>query len=322
MTDVLLTGITGFIGSHLSKKLVDDGYKVYGVLKPSAGRDFSPIKEIFDKVILVTADLTNFHSVKNMMKSINPDVVIHLAGLTPFKDSYERPYEYEESLFNATMNIVNSFIELSDLQTRGILLASSAEVYGWQNILPLHEELRLNPTSPYSVCKVAAELYLRMAILTYGLNGAILRPANTYGRKFDKSYLIEYLVTEMLQNKTVYIGAPETIRDYMFVDDHANAYMAALKKINELHGEVFNAGTGFSISNKDLAAKIAEIIKLDSNKIVFGSYPPGYPFRPFVSQKYDIVLDSSKIKKYLGWEAKVSLDSGLQKVVEYWRNKA
>jgi GDP-mannose 4,6-dehydratase len=320
MTKILITGILGFIGSHLAEKLVNENYEVYGVVRRVANRNLEVIKKILKDITLVNGDITDYVSIRNALKTTDPDVIVHLAALTPVRDSFERPFEYQEANFLGTMNVAHAILELPDPQTRRLIAASTAEVYGLQEKEPLKENLPLKPSSPYAVSKAAADLYLQMMSNTYDLNCIILRPANTYGRKFDTSFMVEYLVTSMLRGDRVYIGAPESIRDYMYVDDHVNAYLLAIKSAKS-QGQVYNVGTGVGVSNKKLAELIAERIGYDKKRIVFGSYPPGYPYRPPISDQPYIVLDHTKIKKELNWTPKVSLENGIDKVISYFKNK-
>jgi len=317
---VLITGLLGFIGSHLAEKMVDNGYNVYGVVRRVANRNLEVIAGILKDIALISGDITDFVSIRNAVRTINPDIIVHLAALTPVRDSFERPFEYQQTNLVGTMNIAHSMLELPDPQTRKLVAASTAEVYGLQGKEPLKESLTLRPTSPYAVSKAAADLYLQMMFLTYDLNGTILRPANTYGRKFDTSFMIEYLVTHMLKNEKVYVGAPSSSRDYMYVDDHVNAYLLAVKS-NKVRGQVYNVGTGIGINNKELAEKIAEKIGYDKKRSVFGSYPLGYPYRPPISDQPYIVLDSSKIKKDLNWAPKVSTPEGIDKVISHFKGR-
>jgi dTDP-glucose 4,6-dehydratase len=185
---------------------------------------------------------------------------------------------------------------------------------------PFKETLPLNPTSPYAVSKAAMDMYLRMAASAYSLNCTVLRPTNSYGRKFERGFIVEYLVTTMLSGARAYIGAPDSIRDYMHVADHVNAYLLTAEK-QTAPGEVFNAGSGRGISNRELALLIAKIIGYDQGKITFGSYPPGYPMRPMPGEQPYIVLDASKITKELGWSMTVDLECGIKDTVTYWKNQ-
>jgi GDP-mannose 4,6-dehydratase len=318
MAKVLVTGILGFIGSHLAEKLINENYEVYGVVRRVANRNLEVIKKILKDVTLVNGDITDYVSIRNTLKTTNPDIVIHLAALTPVRDSFERPFEYQQANFLGTMNVAHALLELPDPQTRRLIAASTAEVYGLQGMKPLKENLPLKPSSPYAVSKAASDLYLQMMSNTYDLNCVILRPANTYGRKFDTSFMVEYLVTSMLKGDRVYVGAPESVRDYMYVDDHVNAYLLAIKNAKS-RGQVYNVGTGVGISNKELADMIAEKIGYDKKRIVFGSYPPGYPYRPPISDQPYIVLDYTKIKTELNWTPRVSLEDGIDKVISHFK---
>jgi len=317
---VLITGILGFVGSHLAEKLVNNGDEVYGVVRRVANRNMNTVEKILKDITLVTGDITDYASTRNAIKTANPDVVVHLAALSPVRDSFERPFEYQQANLVGTMNVAHSLLELPDARTRRMIAASTAEVYGLQKNQPLKESTPLKPLSPYAVSKAAGDLYLQMMFLTYDLHGAIIRPANSYGRKFDSSFIIEYLVTEMIKGEDVYVGAPDSIRDYMYIDDHVNAYFLAIKNV-KADGQIFNAGTGIGITNRELALMIADKIGYDRKKIKLGSYPLGYPLRPAISDQPYIVLDATRIKKALDWSPHVNLSEGLDKVITYFHEK-
>jgi dTDP-glucose 4,6-dehydratase len=320
MVKVVITGISGFIGSNLAKRLVELGYHVFGVIRPCANRSLELIKDILDDIVLLGADITDFFSISNALKTVDPDYVCHLAALTPVRLSFEKPFEYERTNYLGTMNIVHAILELPDYETRKLVFASTPEVYGFHtNGKPLSEDASLNPTSPYAVSKAAADMYVRMASCVYNLNAVIIRPANTYGRAFEKGFMVEYLVTSMLKKERVYIGAPESIREYQYVDDHVNAYIQAIKRGKK--GEVYNIGTGEGIENRHLAERIAQKVGYDVDKLVLGSYPPKYPLRPIASDQPYIILDSAKAKQQLDWSPRVSLDEGLEKTINHWKSK-
>jgi len=318
MTRVLITGIMGFIGSHLAQKLVDENVEVYGVVRRVASRNMDVIHNLLQDTTLISGDISDYVSILNAVKTANPDVIFHLAALSPVRDSFERPFEYQHANYIGTMNIAHSLLELQDPQTRKLIAASTAEVYGIQPNVPLKENLPLHPSSPYAVSKAAADLYLRMMFNSFNLNGTILRPTNSYGRKFDTSFIVEYIVTQMLKGQKVYIGSPGSVRDYMYVDDHVNSYMLSMTNANA-NGQVYNVGTGIGVSNKELAIMIANKVGFDEKNLVFGSYPPGYPYRPLISDQTSIVLDSTKIRKELGWKPTVSLAEGIDRVISYFR---
>jgi GDP-mannose 4,6-dehydratase len=313
---VLITGILGFVGSHLAERLIKENMEVYGLVRRVASRNADVLRSISKDVALITGDITDLTSTRNAIKTANPDAVIHLAALSPVRDSFERPFEYQLANYVATMNFAHSLLEMPDASSRKLIIASTAEVYGIQGNIPLTEDSPLKPSSPYAVSKAAADMYVRMMFNSYNLHGTVMRPTNSYGRKFDNSFLIEYLTSQMLKGEDVYIGAPDSVRDYMYIDDHVNAYVLAMKN-PKADGQVFNAGTGVGITNKDLALLIAQRVGFDKKKIKLGAYPPGYPYRPVISDQPYLVLDSTKITKTLGWKPTLNLSDGIDKVIEY-----
>lgn len=312
---VLITGITGFIGSNLAVKLIEEDYNVYGLIRHTSKRELEPLKPVLDKIRLIEGDLTTYHSVSTAINATQPQFVLHLGALTPVRSSFENPFPYISTNFEGTVNIVHAILEKAP-KTR-LIYASTAEVYGWQEKQePVKETAPLNPASPYAVSKEAAEQYVRMAMKIYGLRATILRPNNTYGRKV-KGFLAEYLIDSMLSRKTCYVGAPDSIRDYMFISDHVQAYQLAMGSENAI-GEVFNVSPGNPVTNKKLAEMVKEITGFEG-KIVYGSYPPGYPQRPTQWDPKYLVLDSTKIQTMLGWKPTVTLKEGLKRTVEMWK---
>jgi GDP-mannose 4,6-dehydratase len=318
MTRVLITGIMGFIGSHLAQRLVDEGVEVYGLERRVANRNMEVIANLLKDIVLVSGDVTDYVSVRNSVKNVNPDVIFHLAALSPVRDSFERPFEYQQANYIGTMNVAHSLLELQDPQTRKLIAASTAEVYGIQGNEPLKETLPLHPSSPYAVSKAAGDLYLQMMFSSFNLKGTVMRPTNSYGRKFDSSFMVEYLVTKMLRGEKIYIGSPDSVRDYMYVDDHVNGYLLAMKN-PKANGQVYNVGTTIGVSNKELALLIAKKVGFDEKNIAMGAYPPSYPYRPLISDQPSIVLDSTKIRKDLGWKTTVTFEEGIDKVIAYFK---
>jgi len=320
MSNVMITGITGFIGSRLAEKLLEKGFEVYGIVRHTAARNIESIKPIKDKLNLLLGDISDYKSMVDTFKRANPDVICHLAALTPVRYSFEHPFQYAKYNYEGTMNVVHALMELPDYKNRKLIVASTAEVYGVQETEePFTEDKPLKPSSPYAVSKAAADMYARMASLVYDMNIVVYRPTNTYGRLFEKRFIIEYLVTTMLQGEKVYVGAPSSIRDFIYIDDHVSAYELAIEKDLAV-GEAYNVGSSVGISNKMLAQKIASLVGYDPKDIVLGSYPLGYPFRPIASDQPYLVLNSDKIRKR-GWTNKVTLDEGLRKVIKYYRSK-
>ena len=220
--------------------------------------------------------------------------------------------------FDGTVNLVHSIIKQSP-NTR-LIAASTAEVYGWQpSRRPIAESAILNPASPYAVSKAAADQYVQMANRIYHLRGTVMRPINSYGRVSETGFYTEYLISKMLAGETCYIGAPDSIRDYMFAEDHVDGYLDIAKSEKAIGG-VYNVSPGNPVTNAELAKKLSGLTEF-KGKLVFGSYPPGYPQRPQSQDPAYLVLDNSRISKEIGWRPRYTLDEGLKRTVELWNRK-
>jgi nucleoside-diphosphate-sugar epimerase len=316
---ILITGVTGFIGSHLAKEL-SAKHEVLGAVRPVIGRDMKSVQPFLEKTTIIRCDITDTQSVQNCLQKADPDVVIHLAALSPVRDSFETPMAYVRANIDGTLNIAHGMLKLPNFEKRRLLYASTAEVYGIQSDGLVPETAVLNPSSPYANTKSMTDTYLRMMTPVYGLNTTVMRCINSYGRKHDVGFYVEYVVTTMLRGEKVYIGAPDSTRCYMYVTDHVRAYLAALDH-PEVRGEAFNACPGGELTNREVAFKIADMIGFNKKKIILGKYPPNYPLRPLASDQPHINLDAGKIKKVLGWRPTVALEDGLQRTIQFWKER-
>jgi len=316
--NVLITGITGFIGSRLASRLVTDGYNVHGLVRHSSERELSRIRDVISQVHLIEGDLGTFHSIISAVDASEPEIIFHLGALTPVRLSFDDPYPYIATNFEGTVNLVHAI--LREAPNSRLIAASTAEVYGWQDgNRPIGEDAILNPASPYAVTKSAADQYVQMADRVYHLRGTVLRPINSYGRTGEGGFYTEYLISKMLAGETCYVGAPDSIRDYMFAEDHVSSYILAAKSPKAI-GQVYNVSPGNPVTNSELAKMLTAMTGF-KGKIVFGSYPPGYPQRPKSQDPQYLVLDNSKISKELGWKPSHTLQEGLKLTVEMWRSK-
>ncbi len=316
--NVLVTGITGFIGSRLAERLVENGDNVTGFVRHSSERELARLKKILSKIHLIEGDLIRYHSVLSAVESSDPRIVFHLGALTPVRLSFDDPYPYMSVNFDGTVNLVHAI--LKEAPNCRLIAASTAEVYGWRDAdRPIPETAVLNPASPYAVAKAAADQYIQMANRIYHLRGTVMRPINSYGRVGEGGFFTEYAISRMLAGETCYVGAPESIRDYMFVDDHVDAYLDVAKSEKAI-GAVYNVSPGNPITNIQLIKKLSEMTGYEG-KIVSGSYPPGYPQRPQNQDPAYLVLDKGKITREVGWKPRYTLNEGLKRTVEIWKTK-
>lgn len=313
MARILITGVTGFIGSHLAPILVDD-HEVFGLVRPVARRG----ADLAAGVVEVPGDLADPQSVRYVLRTVEPDVVVHLAAATHVSHSFDHPYLYVTTNIHGTLHVGHGLVDLGLAERSRLVYASTAEVYGIQPPGPVTEDATLAPSSPYANSKSMTDTYLRMMGPVYGLQATLLRSVNSYGRVRDQGFLIEYLVTAMLRGETVYLGMPDSVRTYMHVDDHVAAYRAVIERPGTA-GEVFNIAPDETVTNREVCLRLAALLDYDPDRVVFGEYPPGYPNRPAASDQPSIELDASKARRELGWRPRVSLDDGLRRLVEGWR---
>jgi len=310
---VLITGVTGFIGYSLSKRLAEMGYEVYGT-----SRIRSTSINIPSGVSVLTCDLTDYHNVVRVIEMVKPHVVMHLGALTPVSESFAAPVTYMETNAIGTIHLVEALRKYDYEYLKLFIFAGTTEMFDTSD--KITPETPFDPTSPYSVSKIAAAYYLKYMYKTYAFPYVIVVPTNTYGRAYvrQRHFVIEKLITSMLEGKKkILMGTPDAIRDFMFREDHVNAYISILKAFEEgknaeeILGKMFTFGTGVGHTIREVAEKIKKIIGWEG-EIVWNAF-----LRPNEPKK--IVVDYETSKNVLGWEPKYDLDSGLRKAVEEWK---
>jgi dTDP-glucose 4,6-dehydratase len=304
---VVVTGATGFIGSHLIPKLIDKGYDVWSMERYVTGRIGQT-----HRVKTVYADLVDGFTVRKALRTVQPDVVIHLASISPVAFSFDHPQEVMQTNLIGTINLAESCLrEIHNFSQ--FLFAGTSEEYGNNGFNVQKEDNPLCPCSPYAVSKAACEHYLNYMKEAYDFPVTILRPFNTYGRKNDYHFLIEKIVVQMLTRDVVQLVDPTPVRDWLYVEDHVNAYLTCLGNPKAM-GEIFNFCTRKGYTVKETVDKIAKLVEF-KGEISWGSAPQ----RPAESKV--IIGSYDKAKRMLGWEPKYSLEEGLKETIAYWRDK-
>ena len=307
---ILVTGSDGFIGSHLTEKLIRQGYDVRAfVYYNSFGHwgwlDDSP-DEIKNQLDIFQGDIRDPFGVKTAMQDC--DIVFHLAALIGIPYSYHSPFAYIDTNINGTLNVLQAAKELG---TSKVIHTSTSEVYGTAQFVPITEEHPLHGQSPYSATKIGADQIALSFYRSFETPVTVVRPFNTFGPRQSARAVIPTIITQIANgNRELKLGALSPTRDFNYVSDTVNGFIAAANS-DKSNGEVINIGSNFEISIKDTVSIIADImgadvqINTDKQRI-----------RPKDSEVERLWADNSKAKRLLNWEPKYGKDEGFRRAIQ------
>ena len=309
---MLITGGAGFIGSHLAEKYVKQGHLVK-VLDDFSSGNVNNIRALFNykNFKLIRGDVRDKESIQRATAGVN--VIFHLAAQINVDRSIVDPkYTFEVNTLG-TLNILDAALE-SEVDL--VVYASTSEVYGSAQYVPMDEKHPLNPASPYAASKAAADRLCFAYFNTYKLPVVVVRCFNTYGpRQGDIGYaaVIPKFIRRVLQGlPPVIYGDGKQTRDYMFIEDSVKAYDLVLKSHENLLGKAVNFGTGKETSILQLADLIA---KLCNQK---GSIKPIH-VAPRPGEVKRLCADITLAKKELDFEPKYNLEKGLEDFTRWYR---
>lgn len=299
---ILVTGGGGFIGSHVTEKLMVLDKDVTILDNLSTGRE----ENIPKGVKFVKGDIRDFELLKNVMNDI--DLVFHEAANASTPKSVEDPkHDFDVNAFGA-LNVLSAAIKCG---VRKVVYASSAAVYGEPKYVPIDEKHLTDPISPYGVSKLAGERYCIAFHKSYGLRAACLRFFNVYGPRENLETTLDEVIlysNAILHNRLITVlGDGNQTRDFVYVEDVVEAQLLAAER-NEAEGEVINVGTGVETSINNLV----ETIEMVSGRKAVTQYAP--------PRKGDILRsfgDISKAQRILGYKPKFTLKNGIQKLMKY-----
>ena len=316
---ILVTGADGFIGSHLSEALTKKGHKVTAFVYYNAFNSFGWLDNIEKKIKkslkIFPGDIRDENLVRKAMKGC--DAVINLAALIGIPYSYNSPKSYFETNVQGTLNIFQS---AKDYKIKKVIHTSTSEVYGTAKYIPIDENHPLDGQSPYSASKIAADQLAISFYKSFNTPVAIIRPFNTYGPRQSARAIIPTIILQMINgNKEISLGSVKTTRDFSFIDDTVDAYMAAIKA-TDVNGEIINLGSGHETSIIDLVKIINTIVKKNC-KIITDKKR----VRPEKSEVERLLSSNSKAFKKLRWKPKyigrAGLIKGLTKTIEWFKKK-
>lgn len=304
---VLVTGADGFIGSHLTERLVREGYDVKAFVYYNSfgfqGWLEQTDPQIRKEIDVFAGDVRDPFGVKEAMKGC--DIVFHLAALIAIPYSYHSPQSYVETNVNGTLNIVQAARELG---VEKVLHTSTSETYGTAQFVPITEEHPLVGQSPYSASKIGADQMAYSYYASFQTPVTIVRPFNTYGPRQSARAVIPTIITQLLNGKTdIELGALKPTRDFNFVDDTVAGFVK-IAQTQGTDGETINLGSGFEISIQDTAKLIAEALNTDINIISTAER-----MRPENSEVERLFACNAKAKRLLDWTPEYAGVDGFKK---------
>jgi dTDP-glucose 4,6-dehydratase len=316
MKTVLVTGGAGFIGSTFIRHIFDK-YPEYKIVVLDALTYAGNIENIpaevrdSERFEFWYGNLNNLDLVDDLVE--RSQIIVHFAAETHVARSLYLNRVFFITDVLGTQSIANAVLKHSDTVERFVHISTS-EVYGTALRDPMDEEHPLNPTTPYAAAKAGADRLVYSYVESYGIPGVIIRPFNNYGPHQHLEKVIPRFITSAILKEPLTVhGDGSAARDWIFVEDTAEAVDQAMHaQLNVVKGDVFNAGTGVSISVLDIAKKIIEIFGLDHTYLTYMDERFG--------QVQNHISSTEKAEKQLGFKANVMFDEGLLKTIEWYKN--
>ncbi len=312
MKKIVVTGGAGFLGSHVVKLLLENNYRVTAIDDFSNGKmmHVDPVKSNPYLTIMV-GDITIKNDVKKAFEGA--DAVIHLAVLD-LRQSLKDPHKVNEVVVNGTLNCLDAALEN---KVELFLNCSSSEAYGTAQYVPMDENHPLHPETPYAAAKVAQDMYVHSYGRSYGLKWATIRPFNMYGPNshwqcFRGEVIPKMIVHAMNVKPLVIFGEGNQTRDFIYVEDAANAVLKVLEN-ETCKFNVINFCSGKETKIKRIAEIICERFGLDKERFIEKQKP-----RPGDVQRH--LGDNTKFKTLLGLEPQTDIEEGIRRTIDWFKS--
>jgi UDP-glucose 4-epimerase len=303
---VLITGGAGFIGSNIADLLIENGHKAVILDNLSSGKK----ENVHKKALFYKADISDAKKLAEIFSKEKPQAVIHNAAQIDVRKSVADPY------YDAQINILGSLNVLNECvknKAKKIIFASSGgTIYGECGRAAPDEKSFPNPLSPYGIAKHSVENYIKFYGSVYGLKYSILRYGNVYGPRQDpcgEAGVVAIFAGKMLNAEEIFVfGDGKQTRDYVFVEDVANANLKALTKGDN---EIINIAANKTTS-------VNELVKIMSKAAGYSKKPVYKPKR--AGELFKSFLNIKKARKILAWQPQTDIKSGLLKTLKYFEN--
>lgn len=305
---VLVTGATGFIGSHLTARLIDEGAKVHALTSTVSAVYPQRLLPLRHDLTLHEGNLADRSAMDAVAAEVRPRLVFHLGAYTHVGKSWQRVDECIQANVQGTVNLLQA---LAPYGFDKFVYTGTSEIYGDVDV-PFTEDGPVNPISPYSVSKYAAERYCRMFFQGKGWPLVIVRPFNTYGPAQSPDRVIPEIIVRALRGQPLAMTDGRQTREFNFVSDIAAGFVAAALKGEP--GRLYNIGCGEEVSMRDLATMLLRLMG-DPITPDFGALPE----RP--TEIWRMYADSTRAQTELGWAPKVGLEEGLQRTIAWYRTE-
>ncbi len=310
---VLVTGAGGFIGSHLTERLVELGAQVRVFLRYNSRSrrgwlDDSP-PPVRDGIEVVWGDLKDPEAVRAAVSDM--EVVFHLGALIAIPFSYQNPTDFFQTNVLGTMHVANACREC---RTARVVHTSTSEVYGSALTVPMTEDHPQTAQSPYAAAKIGADRVMESYYLSFSLPVVTLRPFNTYGPRQSERAVIPTIVHQVLYDDMLKLGLLTPTRDFLYVKDTVAAFCTA-GLAEGVDGKTLQFGTGIETSIGDLAQKV---MRLAGREIPIRQ--EDIRVRPSSSEVDRLLCDATAFQRLTGWRPETTIDDGLGRVIDYYRS--
>ena len=313
MPKTIVTGADGFIGSHLSEKLVRSGKEVRAFVYYNSFNSWGWIdtlpKEILSEIEIFQGDIRDPNGVREAMKGV--EVAYHLAALIAIPFSYHSPDSYVDTNIKGTLNVLQA---ARDSGANRVLVTSTSEVYGTAQYVPIDENHPYQGQSPYSATKIGADRLAESFYRSFDLPVTIVRPFNTYGPRQSARAIIPTIITQLLAGETdVKLGSLTPTRDFNYVKDTVAGFLAIAETPTTI-GEEINIATNEEISIEQLANELIQQINPKA-RIVLDKQR----LRPESSEVDRLLGCNKKMKHLTGWSPEFTLAQGIEETIEWMK---
>jgi len=304
---ILVTGAAGFIGSEFVRQAVKKGYKVIVTDKLTYAADLARLKDLKGRFKFYKVDICSKKGISDIFRKNKPEIIVNFAAQTHVDRSILESSPFVKTNIFGTRNLLDAAAK-NDIKR--FIHISTDEVYGEIKKGKFYENSPLNPSSPYSASKAAADLLVKAYVRTFDFPAIIIRPSNTYGPWQYPEKFMPVIIFKALKNEKVPVyGKGLNVREWLYVSDCAGAILTVMEKGRV--GEVYNLGSGIKKKNIEVVKTILDILKKPYSLIEFVKDRPGHDYR--------YCLDSSKLKKEIKWHAKTDFASGIKKTICWYK---